>query len=81
MHDHLMSVRVNNNLTQWIKFFLVGVIETSKESIQVFKDIIMLKNKVEIEKLPKLGSKIKNGLQLLNHLFQLPITNAKFVST
>lgn len=80
-YDNLMSVRVNNNLTQWIKFFLVGVIETSKESIQVFKDIITLKNEVEIEKLPKLGSKIKNGHRLLKHLFQIPITDAKFVST
>ena len=56
-----MTVRLTNNLTQWVKFFLVGVIETSKESIQVFKDIIALKNNIETERLPKLGSKIEKG--------------------
>ena len=79
-YDNLMSARLNNNLTQWIKFFLVGVIDTSKESIQVFKDIIALKNNLELDKLPKLGSKIENGRKLLKQLFQKPITDAKFVS-
>jgi len=79
-YDNLMSARINNNLIQWIKFFLVGVIETSKQSIQVFHDIIALKNKLEQDKLPKLGSKIENGHKLINHLFQIPITDAKSVS-
>jgi len=79
-YDNLMTARVNSNLIQWIKFFLVGVIETSKESIQVFKDIIALKNNIELEKLPKLGSKIENGHLLLKHLYQVPITDSKFVS-
>lgn len=79
-YDNLMSARLSSNLTQWIKFFLVGVIETSKESIQVFKDIIALKSKIDIEKLPTLGSKIENGHKLINQLYQTPITDAKFVS-
>ena len=80
-YDNLMTARVHSNLIQWIKFFLVGVIETSKESIQVFKNIIGLKNNIELEKLPKLGSKIENGHLLLKHLFQVPITDSKFVSS
>jgi cell filamentation protein, protein adenylyltransferase len=79
-YDNLMSARNTNKLTQWIKFFLVGVIETSNASIQVFKDIIALKNNVELEKLPKLGSKIENGHKLIKHLFQSPITDGKSVS-
>ncbi len=79
-YDNLMTARVNSNLIQWIKFFLVGVIETSKESIQVFKDIIALKNNIELEKLPKLRSKIENGHLLLKHLYQVPITDSKFIS-
>ena len=74
-YDNLMAARTHNNLIQWIKFFLAGVIETSKESIQVFKDII------EFEKLPKLGSKIEKGHLLLRHLFQVPITDSKFISS
>ncbi len=79
-YDNLMSARLSSNLTQWIKFFLVGVIETSKESIQVFKDIIALKSKIDNDKLPTLGSKIENGHRLINQLYQTPITDAKFVS-
>jgi len=79
-YDNLMAARLSNNLTQWIKFFLVGVIKTSKESIQVFKDIIILKNNIETERLPKLGSKIDKGQKLINQLFQSPITDSKQVA-
>lgn len=79
-YDNLMTVRLTSNITQWIKFFLVGVIETSKESIQVFKDIIKLKDDIETIRLPKLGSKIKNGQQLMKQLFQVPITDSKQVA-
>lgn len=79
-YDNLMTVRLTSNLTQWIKFFLVGVIETSKESIQVFKDILELKSDLETVRLPKLGSKIEKGQVLLKQLFQIPITDAKQVS-
>lgn len=79
-YDNLMTVRLTSNLVQWVKFFLVGVIETSKESIQVFKDIITLMKDIETKRLPKLGSKIENAQQLLKQLFQIPITDSKQVS-
>ena len=79
-YDNLMAVRRTNNMTQWVKFFLVGVIETSKDSIQVFKDIISLKNDIEANRLPKLGSKMENAQRLLKTLFQIPITDSKSVS-
>ncbi len=79
-YDNLMLVRRRSDLTQWIKFFLVGVIETSKGSVQVFKDILSLKEKIEIEKLPKLGSKLEKGHRLIKQLYRAPITDAKFVS-
>ena len=79
-YDNLMIARTSSNLTQWIKFFLAGIIETSGKSIQVFKDIIALKSKIELDKMPKLGPRIKNGHQLLKHLYQIPITDIKQVS-
>jgi len=76
----LMRVRLKNDLEQWITFFLVGVIETSKLSIQVFKDIIKLKSDIENNKIPKMGSKAKKGIQILRILFQNPIiTSNKLV--
>jgi len=75
-YDNLMQVRLKNDLEQWIKFFLVGVIETSKSSIQVFKDIIELKLDIENKRLPKLGSKTEKGMKLLKIVFENPIITA-----
>ena len=79
-YDNLMQVRLKDDLEQWIKFFLVGIIETSKSSIQVFKDIIKLKSDIENNRLPKLGSKTEKGIQVLKILFGTPIiTTSKLV--
>jgi Fic family protein len=76
-YDNLMVVRISSNLPQWIKFFLVGIIETSKNSIQVFKDVLKLKEDIEINRLPRLGNKIENGQKLFIYLFQNPIVDIK----
>ena len=73
--DNLMGVRLKNDLEQWIIFFLAGVIETSKLSIQVFKDIIQLKTAIE-NKIPQMGSRAEKGFQMLRILFQNPIINS-----
>ena len=59
--DNLMIARTKDNLSQWIKFFLVGVIEIASGSINVFKKIILLREKTEIGKISKMGSKTKRG--------------------
>jgi len=79
-YDNLMVVRTSNNLIQWLKFFLVGIIETSNSSIQVFKKIIELRREIETIKLPKLGVKIDKGHALLNYLYQKPIIESKEIS-
>ncbi len=79
-YDNLMAVRTANKLEQWVKFFLEGVIETSKGSIQVFKDILALKTKIEMEKLPQLGSRSAQGQRLVNYLYQTPISDASRIS-
>lgn len=79
-YDNLMAVRISNNLTQWVKFFLAGIIETAKNSINVFKAIIQLRRQIELNKLPLLGSKVENANLLLNLLFQKPIIESKEVT-
>lgn len=80
-YDNLMIVRTSNNLTQWLKFFLVGIIETSKSSIEVFKKVLSLKSRLETEVLPKLGSKVNRGQQLLQVLYQTPILSTKNIAS
>jgi len=75
-YDSLTLVRQTNNLEQWVKFFLNGVIETAKDSIKTFKDIIKLRQYYE-EKIMTIGSRAKKAQKLLLYMFSHPIVNNK----
>ena len=77
--DNLMIARTKSNLCQWIKFFLVGIIETASSSINVFKKIIILREKIEIGKISKMGSRAKRGLILIKSLYQNPIIDSNSI--
>lgn len=74
-YDNLTRVRTHNDMTHWLKFFLVGVIETSKNSIQTFKDIIELRDHIHKEILPQMGKKAPVTQKLIDQLFQQPVTS------
>ena len=71
-YDNLMRARTHNDLKQWIKFFLVGVIETTKKGVRTFDNILKLKAKSEKD-IQELGSRSSNIQKVLNHLFKKPI--------
>lgn len=75
-YDNLTSVREKDDLTQWFKFFLVGVIETAKNSISTFDGILKLQKEVDA-KIQQLGSRSNNAQLIMNHLFQRPIIDAQ----
>ena len=77
-YDNLTRVREKDDLTQWFKFFLVGVIETAKNSVSTFDSILKLQKEVEA-KIQKLGSRSKNAQLIINYLFQRPIIDAQKV--
>jgi len=74
-YDNLMQVRKKDDITQWFKFFLVGVIETAKNSIITFDSILKLQKDIEI-KVQKLGNRANNALLIINYLYQKPILDA-----
>jgi Fic family protein len=78
--ENLMRVREKGDLNQWFKFFLVGVIETAKNSIQTFDKILKLQKEVD-EKLQKLGSRSNNGRIVLSSMYQHPLIDAQKVSS
>lgn len=78
-YDNLTFVRTSNNLIQWIKFFLVAVIETSDKGITAFREILKLKENIEGVKLLSLGKRINNGKKLMNFLYSKPLINVKDV--
>ena len=75
-YDYLHRVRTHNNMEQWLKFFLSGILETSEKSIQTFKDIIQLKDKIE-HQLPASFNirRIENVKKILAILYQNPVTS------
>jgi len=74
-YDNLMRVREKNDLKQWFKFFLVGVIETAKSSTSTFDHILKLQKRVETQ-LQTLGSRTANAQKVLYYLYQRPVVNA-----
>lgn len=79
-YDNLMRVREKNDIEQWFKFFLVGVIETAKSSITTFDQILKLKDETEI-KLKKLGSRSYNAQIIVNQLYQKPLLDVQRAKT
>ena len=78
--DNMSLVRESNNLAQWIKFFLVGIIETSKAGIFTFEKILKLKESIEGERIVNLGKKVPNAKKLANYLYKKPFISVSEVS-
>ena len=78
-YDSLAMVKKSDNMTQWLKFFLNGIIETSKNSIKTFDKIIKLSKDID-KKLEKTGKKATNGRKLIELLYSQPKVNAKTVA-
>jgi len=74
-YDNLMRVREKNDLLQWFKFFLVGVIETAKNSIAAFDNILKLQKQVDSQ-IQSLGSRTANAQKVINYLYQHPMIDA-----
>lgn len=79
-YDNLMRVRTHNDLEQWLKFFLTGIIEISKKGVEIFDGILQLQKNLDI-KLQSLGTRAKEAKLLINHLYQHPIVDVKKVET
>jgi Fic family protein len=71
-YDNLIWVSEKNDMEQWLKFFLTGIIETSKNATETFNRIIALREKLESEKIITLGKRIPNAKALLHYLYSKP---------
>lgn len=78
-YENLMLVREKNNLSQWFKFFLVGIIETAKNGITTFDNILQLQKQVETS-IQKLGSRAVNAKKIVDYLYNRPMINAEKVN-
>ena len=71
-YDNLSRVRTHNDMTQWLKFFLTGVIETSQKGVKTLNDIMNLKKMVE-KQIDSLGKRGTDARILLESLYKRPI--------
>lgn len=74
-YDSLTMVRKSNEIEQWIKFFLVGVINTSKDGVLTFEKIIKLRNEYDSIIIEKMGKRSKIARGLLMYLFTDPVVD------
>jgi Fic family protein len=74
-----MVVREKNDLLQWLKFFLVGVIETAQSSIDTFDKTLQLQREVD-EKIQSLGRRAANAQKVVHYLYQRPVINVAIVA-
>lgn len=76
-YDNLTRVRTHNDMSQWIKYFLVGVEETAKQATSTLSEVLKLRSESELIIQENFGKRIKAGLILLNHLFKQPLVGIK----
>ncbi len=77
-YDALSLVRERNDIEHWIRFFLTGVLETSKKGKETFEKIIELRKKYENAIEVGMGIKRqKLGKQLLLKLFTDPVVTVR----
>ena len=71
-YDSLNVVRNSNDLNQWIRFFLSGIIETAEKGKQTLQSVVKLRERYE-NKIITLNRRAESGKKLLLFLFSNPI--------
>jgi Fic family protein len=78
-YDNLMRARTHNDINQWLKFFLTGVIEMSKKGVETFDGILQLQKTLDI-KLKSFGSRTAEAIKVVEHLYQRPVIDVAIMS-
>ncbi len=79
-YDNLMRVRTHNDIDQWFRFFLVGVVETADKATNGLREILRLKKECLEERIPRIGRRTTAAPRLLDFLFQQPVVWATSVA-
>lgn len=78
-YDNLMRVRTHNDLSQWLKFFLTGVIETAKKGILTFDGILQLQKSMD-SRLKPMGNRATDALKVIQYMYTKPIVDATAIA-
>ena len=78
--DNLMRARTSNELGQWVRFFLSGVLEVASKGRDTFKEVLALRQEAETQ-CHGLGKRAASALAVLNVLFVHGVVSAKLVQS
>lgn len=73
-YDNLMNARLQNDMTQWLKYFLADIIETSKKGIETFDAILKLRKRIEAQ-ITTLGKRSASANKLILELYKRPMVS------
>lgn len=76
-YENLDNIRTNNDLLQWIKYFLVGVEQTAKEAVETLQSVIRYKEQTEDHIRAAFGRRSSKAILLLHELFQNPMISVE----
>lgn len=79
-YDALTRVRLSNDMTHWIKFFLSAVIETAGKGKKTFEAILELRREMD-SLILGYGKRAENAQVLLKHLYSKPFISVKVAAT
>jgi Fic family protein len=79
-YDNLTAVRRNNDLAQWIRFFLEAVSQTCEVASRSLQQIMQLRRDCEGRRIIHLGRKVPTAKKLLDYLFTQPVITAQNVA-
>lgn len=74
-YDNLMRVRTHNDMNQWLKYFLTGVIEISRKGVETFDGILKLQKNLET-KLQTFGTRSNEIRKIIDYLYSQPVVDA-----
>lgn len=78
-YDNLTFVRTKSDMTQWIKYFLIGIHETAEKSANTLSNVLELKVKWELEINKSFGRKSHSASVLLQNLLKRPVIHVNQV--
>ena len=79
-YDNLTNVRRNNDLGQWIRFFLEAVNQTCTMASGSLQQVMELRRDCEGNRIIHLGRKVPAAKKLLDYLFTQPVVTAAQVA-
>ncbi len=71
-YDNLSSIRTKNDMTQWIKYFLVGIEQTATKAVETLSSILRFKSEAEDLIRSSYRSRSTNAIKILHRLMKNP---------